>query len=1156
MNVFNQVLEQMPTFKDVENSLNSNIKGISIEGVSQIHKAHYLMGLAKEDKVSLIITDTENNAKKLSEDINRLAKDNISSLLISKEFCFLDTESVSREYEHTRLGTLTRSIFNRCKYIVASVEAVIQKTIPKEVLYNKTLKLSTGDEISNVKDFAKTLVENGYSRAEKIEGYAQFSIRGDIIDIYPPNEEFPIRIELWGDEIDSVSYFDLDTQRRIDTIENVYIPPALESVFNTQDLLSKLKNLADDTTNNNELFQKSVTKDIQRMLENSTDFPTIDRYFSLLYNGLDDTIFSYIDGFVAICEYDSCKSYCKNLWLQLSEDIKQSIENGELTKDLCHHYLEFPQLLNRLQEYQILHLTKYNQTNQDDIYYPKVVTVQAVQKSLWSGSINELLDDLKHLIKEHYSIILMAGNEKTAPIIADDLREKNIPCDLYSEGHTIHPNRVLLMTGSVSSSFEYPDIEVALISQNRASSYETTKSKSRKRKNAKEEIKTLSDIAIGDLVVHENYGIGKFIGVKQNNIGGIINDYITIQYAGTDVLSIPVTQLDMVSHYMGASDSHEVKLNKLSNNEWQKTKNRVKKSVQDMAGELIQLYAKREQTTGFAFSPDSDMQLDFEKRFPYVETDDQLRSIAEIKADMEKDRPMDRLLCGDVGFGKTEVALRAIFKCIYDGKQAVILVPTTVLAYQHFQTCLKRFDGFPINIQLLSRFRTPKQQEEILKQLKRGEIDLVIGTHRLVQKDVNFKDLGLVVIDEEQRFGVAHKEKFKKMFNGVDILTLSATPIPRTLNMAMTGIRDMSIIEEAPQDRHPVQTYVMERNMGIIAQALARELKRGGQAYFVHNRIDTISNVTAELQTLLPDAKIVFAHGQMSHEQISEIWERLTDGEIDILVSTTIIETGIDVPNVNTIVIDNADRFGLSQLYQLKGRVGRSNRRAYAYMMFNNDKSISMDAQKRLDAIKEFTQFGSGFKIAMRDLEIRGAGSILGGSQHGHMEAVGYELYIKLLSQAIAQQRGEIPVKKSEDCVMDIHIDAYIPDKYISSVAQRLDIYKRIVTISTSEQKSDMIDELLDRYGEPPKSVLNLLDVSHLRNWASTLGINNISLSDDWVSFHSEFFTQDDVKNLNKVFKGRVCSNLNTKKKFITIKLSKGEKITSMVENVLTNLKS
>lgn len=1152
MKIFNQILNSMTTFNSIKSSLDGGARAISIEGVSQIHKAHYLLGLAYDGKTSLIVTDSEFNAKRLTEDINTLAKENVAELLTSKEFCFLDTESISREYEHSRLRTLTKCINHRCKYIVASIEAAIQRTIPKEVLLKNTITVSKGYRISSTKDFSKFLAGNGYSRSEKVEGYAQYSIRGGIIDVYPPSEEYPVRFELWGDEVDSISYFDLETQRRIESAESVSIPPALESVFNSKRLLEKLYHLADTTDGK---FHKNVLKDVKRITERSADVSTIDRYFSLLYDGLDNTIFTYIDGFVAICEYDDCKRYCKDLWVQICEEVQQSIQNGEMTKDLFKHYLEFPAFLNRVTNgFQIVNLTKYNQTNQEDITYSKVFSVRAVHTSLWSGSMVELVENVYSLIEDDYSIILMAGNEKTNPIVAEDLRSKGIPCDLYSEGHTINPKRVLLMTGSVSEGFIYPDVKVALISQNKASSYETTKGKSRKRKDTIETVKTLSDISIGDLVVHENYGIGKFIGVKQNNIGGIVNDYITIQYAGTDVLSIPITQLDMISHYMGASDGREVRLNRLSTNEWQKTKSRVKKSVQNMAEELIQLYAKREQTLGFAFSPDSDMQLDFEKRFPYVETDDQLRSIAEIKSDMEKDRPMDRLLCGDVGFGKTEVALRGIFKCIYDGKQAVILVPTTVLAYQHFQTCLKRFEGFPVKVQLLSRFRTPKQQQEILEELKDGKIDLVIGTHRLVQKDIKFKDLGLVVIDEEQRFGVAHKEKFKKMFNGVDILTLSATPIPRTLNMAMSGIRDMSIIEEAPQDRHPVQTYVIERNMGVIAQALAKELKRGGQAYFVHNRIENISTVTAELKELLPHARVVFAHGQMSHEQISEIWERLNDGKIDILVSTTIIETGIDVPNVNTIIIDDADRFGLSQLYQLKGRVGRSNRRAYAYMMFSSDKTLSIDAQKRLDAIKEFTQFGSGFKIAMRDLEIRGAGSILGGSQHGHMEAVGYELYVKLLSQAISQERGETVVKKSEDCVMNIQLDAYIPDEYISSVTQRLDIYKRIVTISTEEQKSDMVDEIFDRYGKPKSSVLNLIEISYLRNVASMLGVYNVSLKDGWVSFSSNFFNDDIVKRLTVVFKGKVCSNLNTDKKFITIKLGDGEKVTTLIERVLKSL--
>lgn len=1150
MNIFNQVVEQLPSFKSLKSALDSGVKTISVEGLSQIHKANYLLGLSNTDKVSLIVTDSEVHAKKLCEDINRLNGGELASLLPSREFCFIDTESTSRDYEYSRIGTLTKSINHQCRYIIGGIEAVSQRTIPQEVLSKNILRLSIGDSVT-LNYLSKLLTENGYTRAEKIEGYAQFSIRGDIIDIFPPNEDNPIRIELWGDDIDTISYFDVDSQRRIDSIESVTIPPAKEGIFNKDTLLKNLRDLANTHTGT---FQENVIKDIHRLNDNLTDIPTIDRYFSTLYQGLNDTIFSYITGFICLCNYDEIKNYSKNLWIQISEDIRQSIQDGILVKELCNYCLEFPQFLSNIERYQTVQLTTYNSTNHDDIYFSKVITTNAVQTSLWSGDMKELLDNLNHLIKEDYSIILMAGNDKTAPIIADDLKNKNIPCDLYNQGHSLNVGRVLLLSGSVSAGFEYPETKVCLISQNRASAFETSKLKTRKKKKKpQEEIKSLSDIAIGDLVVHENYGIGRFIGVKKDTFDGVVNDYITIQYAGKDVLSIPISQLDMVSRYMGGGDSENVKLNKLSTNEWQRTKNRVKKSVQDMAGELIKLYAKREQTKGFAFSPDSDMQLDFEKRFPYMETDDQLRSIAEIKMDMEKERPMDRLLCGDVGFGKTEVALRAIFKCIYDGKQAVILVPTTVLAYQHFQTCLKRFSGFPVKIQLLSRFRTSKQQDEIIKQLKNGEIDLIIGTHRLVQKDVSFKDLGLVVIDEEQRFGVAHKEKFKKLFNGVDVLTLSATPIPRTLNMAMTGIRDMSVIEEAPQDRHPVQTYVIERNMGVIAQALAKELKRGGQAYFVHNRIDSIADVTAELKSFLPDARIVFAHGKMSHEQISDIWELLMDGEIDILVSTTIIETGIDVPNVNTIIIDNADCFGLSQLYQLKGRVGRSSKRAYAYMMYSPTKTISADSQKRLDAIKEFTQFGSGFKIAMRDLEIRGAGSILGGSQHGHMESVGYELYVKLLSQAIAQERGEITTKKASDCVMDIHTDAYIPEDYITSVSQRLDIYKRIASISTAEQKSDIIDELIDRYGNPNKSVLGLIDVSFLRNKASNVGVHSISLKENWINFYSNFLDDNTINNINKNFKGRLCSNLHGAKKFITVKLNKGENPIALIESVLNS---
>lgn len=558
--------------------------------------------------------------------------------------------------------------------------------------------------------------------------------------------------------------------------------------------------------------------------------------------------------------------------------------------------------------------------------------------------------------------------------------------------------------------------------------------------------------------------------------------------------------------------------------------------MKDMAQELIALYAKREQSEGFAFYPDDEIQHDFEERFPYVETEDQLTAIAEIKSDMERSRPMERLLCGDVGFGKTEVALRAAMKCVLSGKQCAILAPTTVLAYQHYQTALRRFEQFPVNIELLSRYRTPAQQSEIIRKLKQGRIDILIGTHKIIQKSVVFHDLGLAVIDEEQRFGVAHKEKFKESFSGVDVLMLSATPIPRTLNMAMSGIRDMSVLEEPPQDRYPVQTYVIEYNAATLLQAISRELRRGGQVYYIHNRVETIVSCAAKLQEMLPEARIAFAHGQMSQEEMSDIWEQLVEHEIDILVCTTIIETGVDVPNVNTLIIEDADRFGLSQLYQLRGRVGRSNRRGYAYFTYKRDKVLTEIAAKRLSAMKEFTRFGSGFRIALRDLEIRGAGSILGGSQHGHMEAVGYDMYLRLLSEAITEEKGEVP-EKAPECLVDIQIDAHIPENYISSLNQRLEIYKRIMTITADEDKSDLIDELIDRYGDPPKAVIGLIEVSLLRNKAAHLGITEISQKNGQMYFYTQYLGTSQIAALSAAFKGKITFN-GSGKSYVSIKIN------------------
>ena len=639
-----------------------------------------------------------------------------------------------------------------------------------------------------------------------------------------------------------------------------------------------------------------------------------------------------------------------------------------------------------------------------------------------------------------------------------------------------------------------------------------------------------------------------FEGIHKLEMNGITKDYIKVRYAKNDTLYVPVTQLDMVSKYIGPREDAAVKLHRLGGTEWQKQKTRVRAAVKDIAKELIQLYAQRMQQKGFAFPPDGEWQRDFEARFEFDETEDQLRCVNEIKDDMEREAPMDRLLCGDVGFGKTEVALRAAFKCVAAGKQCAILVPTTILAWQHYQTILKRMEGFPVDVELLSRFRTPKQQEEILRKVKRGSIDIIVGTHRLVSKDVKFHDLGLVIIDEEQRFGVAQKEKLKQMCSAADVLTLSATPIPRTLNMALSGIRDMSVIEEAPHDRHPVQTYVLEYDSGVIADAIRRELRRGGQVYYLHNDVASITRTAARLQQLVPEARFGIGHGKMNEEELSEVWRQLLDQEIDVLVCTTIIETGVDVPSANTLIIENADRMGLSQLHQLRGRVGRSNRRAYAYLTYTRNKALTEIAQKRLSAIREFTEFGSGFKIAMRDLEIRGAGNILGGEQHGHMETVGYDMYVKLLSEAVSLMKGEEPERPvDQECLVDVQVQAHIPEEYIDSLPLRLDVYRRIAEVATQEEAMDVTDELIDRFGEPPAAVKGLIDVALLRGTAARLGVTEVRQQGDSLLLYQQKIDMQEVAKLVAALKGRVLLSAGSRP-YLSVKLAGKEPLEGLSE--------
>lgn len=1149
------VLMSQSDIKDICDTLKRGYYPLAVSGLSSIHKAQLALiisTLSEESAPLLIITDDEAGAKRICDDINEMyavsRNENETAAYIypAKDITLARVESVSKEYEYQRLCVLARLMDGSCKIVCASAEAVMQRTIPPDVLADRTIKLSRDTSVQ-LPDLISRLIAAGYTRCDKVESPSQFSVRGSIADIFPVQEKMPVRMELWDDEIDSFAYFDPETQRRTEQIDELIIPPAGEVLFNSADaLVQKINALSAGVRGKRtELVRSNLAKDADNV-SNGVSLANIDKYLPLAYDK-PALIFDYLkpDSPVLFCEFHSCCEKAKAIQSQFNEDVKILLEEGELCRGLDGYIAEFESISETAVKFPCVLMDTFLRTN--DIRCKKLWTMTAYQTAPWGGEIRQLSEDLHSFIDRNYSVIVLAGSEKTLPIIAEDLRNDGIPCDIMTEETTLTKGRVLITTGCLSSGYDYPDIKTALITQAKAMS---SKRKLKKKKKG-EEIKSLADIAPGDLVVHALHGIGRFEGIRKLELEGITKDYITIKYAGTDVLYVPVTQMDLISRYIGPRDDTGVKLNKLSSNEWQKTRSRVKKAVKDMADELIALYAKRSKTKGFAFSEDNDWQNDFEARFDYTETDDQLRCIEEIKQDMMKPTPMDRLLCGDVGFGKTEVAFRAAFKCMLDGKQCAVLVPTTVLAWQHYQSALKRFEHFPFKIELLSRFRTKKQQEEILKQVALGTVDMVIGTHRLVQKDVKFKDLGLAIIDEEQRFGVAHKERFKEAFTGVDVLTLSATPIPRTLNMAMSGIRDMSVIEEPPVDRYPVQTYVIEHNMGVIIQAINKELRRGGQVYYIHNRVETIDLCAAKIAELIPDARIAVAHGQLSEERLSDIWTELVDHEIDILVCTTIIETGVDVPNVNTLIIEDADNLGLSQLYQLRGRVGRSNRRAFAYFTFRRGKVLTEIASKRLDAIREFTQFGSGFRVAMRDLEIRGAGSILGGRQHGHMEAVGYDMYLQLLNEAIAEETGQTPPRTPEECLIDLQIEAHIPDDYIESLAGRLDAYRKIAAVSTKEESIDLLDEFIDRYGDPPKAIQGLVTVALTRNMAGKAGITEITQRSNALLIYVKTAGMEQVQALVKAFGGRVSVNGSADKPYIAIKLTKTDRPVEIMQTAV-----
>lgn len=1114
-------------------------------GLPPSARAAVLCALCEDTgRPALVVTPGEAEATRFAADAETLGIP--AAVYPARDFVMRNIEGQSREYEYRRLEVLGRLVGGRVRLVAAPVEAVLQRTLPRADFMAGTLTIKPGMALAQ-KKLVETLHAAGYFRRGQVDGPGQFSVRGGIVDIYPPDRSTPARIEYWGDEIDSIHAFDLVSQRREAALKKVYLSPAREVLFGDPAEAAALlrARLGEARGAKKEQLSAVMTPDLEA-LDAGVMPEGMDRYLGLRYQAPAGVLDYMEDAILFLDEPSGIRDEAKSVEFRSGEEQKNLLEEGLLGPGMFSFYQSMAELLARAQRERTI-LAENFARGIPDVVLGETVSLQAHAVPPWPGDVATLTEELRPLIAEDWFSIVLAGTPRGAAALARDLESAGIRALAPKAGSDIlpSPGTVAVLPGRLSAGAQYPSARFAIFTSRRQDVAAKTKKKAKSKG-----LSSLSDIKPGDYVVHQSHGIGLYAGIQRLDLHGVVKDYLKVSYAKGDSLYVPVTQLDLLSRYTAPGDEEQVKLARLGGEQWAKTKARVRRATAEMAKDLIELYAKRRSAQGTAFGPDTEWQRDFEARFEYEETDDQLTAARQIKKDMERPNPMDRLLAGDVGVGKTEVALRAAFKCVMGGKQCAILVPTTILAWQHYNTMLSRMEAFPVKVEMLSRFRTQKQIKEALKGLAAGTVDIVVGTHRLLQGDVKFHDLGLLVVDEEQRFGVRHKEKLKENFIGVDTLTLSATPIPRTLNMAMSGIRDMSTIEDPPTERQPVETYVMEYDSEIIASAIKKELTRAGQVYYLHNRVDTIDLAAQKLQKLVPGARIATAHGRMEEEALSRTWQQLLDGEVDILVCTTLIETGVDVRNVNTLIIEDADRMGLAQLYQIRGRVGRSGRKAYAYFTFRRDKVLSDVAAKRLSAIREFTAFGSGFRIAMRDLQIRGAGNLLGQSQSGHMEAVGYDLYVKMLNQAVALARGETPAPDKAESLIDITVDAYIPDSYIPSAAGRIEAYKRIAAIESEADAADVLEELADRYGPVVDAARGLVDISLLRVLCSRLGIYEVTQQRDTLILYSDALEPARLKPLLKNSGLPVLFNASSKP-YLSVRLGQNQRPLDLLNQVV-----
>ena len=1140
-------LNDIPEYRSLLAAIDNGACPAAFSGLSAVHRAHFAAGIRQElNRPVVVVCADEGEAERMARDLAALSGEAVRTLS-AREFTFHNAAVVSRQYEHRRLSTLRALAAGECPLLVCTVESILQRTIPKTLLTQAAQVLRMGER-HDLGELAGTLAAAGYARCEQVEGVGQFALRGGILDFFSPAHPKPVRVEFFGDEIDAMGLFDPDTQRRIENLGAAEILPAAEVLPQFTPggyggLLEGLDRLISQAKRRkgSETLVQTLEEDRERLAA-STAFPAMDRYIALIYPVMA-TAADYFpeDAVVVLSESPRVAERGKSYLWQLGEDAKALMERGELAGELADFARTFEELTEVLADWPVCYLDAFTSSR-----YPQrprtLLNLLTKQLPSYGASLETAVSDLAHYVSDGFRTVVLVSSEQRALNLQALLREQKMTTAVDFQLHELPGyGKAVIAVGGLTAGMEYPVGRFAVLTEGQSLLGKKRRSKP---VTNRQKLGYYADLSPGDLVVHEHHGVGRFLEMTKMTVDGVQKDYVKIAYAGADVLYVPATQLDLVSKYIGSGeDAQETrKLSRLGGTDWEKAKTRAKKAVKDLAKGLIQLYAERQRQPGFAFSPDSPWMKEFEDEFEYAETDDQLRCIAEIKQDMEQARPMDRLLCGDVGYGKTEVAFRAIMKCVLDGKQAAILVPTTVLARQHYLTAKQRCAKYPVEIDVVSRFRTQAQMKDTLRRLEQGGIDLLIGTHRLFQKDVKFKDLGLLVIDEEQRFGVQHKEKLKELSKQVDVLTLSATPIPRTLNMALSGIRDMSTLEEPPMDRQPVQTYVLEHDWGVLSDAMRRELERGGQVYYLHNRVETITRTAARIKEMLgEDAAVAVAHGKMSQEELNDVMTRMSDGEVDVLVCTTIIETGIDIANANTLIIEDADHMGLAQLHQIRGRVGRSTRRAYAYLTYRRGKVLTEVASKRLGAIREFAEFGSGFKIAMRDLEIRGAGNVLGPEQSGFLLSVGYDMYLKLLEEAVLEERGEKPERPTE-CAADLSVAASIPDRYVPSPEQRMDLYRRIAAIRSEADADDVMDELIDRYGDPPRTVNNLISVALLRADAARNGISQIDQKGANLNFYLDQFDLQRVSALCGLekYRSRLLFSAG-ERPYLALRLKKGE---------------